>query len=103
MGHPDFRVKGRIFATLHRDLAAGMVKLTPDQQREVVQRASAAFSPEAGAWGLQGCTAVRLDAVDEEDLGEAITLAWQNAVSKPTRRPAARRIVDQRQSSRRRQ
>jgi hypothetical protein len=103
MGHPDFRVKDRIFATLHRDLASGMGKLTPDQQREVVQQAPAAFNPEAGAWGLQGCTAVRLDAVDEEALGEAMTLAWQNAVSMATRRPAGRRRARARPSSRRRQ
>ncbi len=102
MGHPDFRVKGRIFATLHRDLESGMVKLTPGQQREVVQQAPAAFSPEAGAWGLQGCTAVRLDAVDEEALGKAMTLAWQNAMSKATRRRAGRGRLSARPSSRRR-
>jgi hypothetical protein len=37
-----------------------------------------AFSPEAGAWGRSGCTRVRLDAVDEETLGEAMTLAWKH-------------------------
>jgi hypothetical protein len=101
MGHPDFRVKGRIFATLHRDLGSGMVKLTPDQQREIMQRAPTAFTPEAGAWGLQGCTAVRLNAVDAETLGEALTLARQNAVNKTTRRAANRRVAG-RQSGRRR-
>ena len=102
MGHPDFRVKGRIFATLHGDLAWGMVKLTPDQQRDAVQQAPAAFTPEAGAWGLQGCTAVQLNAVDEEALGEALTLAWQNAVNKTTRRAAANRDAAGRQPARRR-
>ena len=42
-----------------------------------------AFKPEAGAWGRQGCTAVRLDAVDEETVGEALTLAWRNSTAKP--------------------
>jgi hypothetical protein len=86
MGHPDFRVHGRIFATLHGDLKTGMVALTPDQQREFVERNPAAFAPEAGAWGRQGATAVRLDAADEETVGEAMTLARQNAAAKLVRR-----------------
>lgn len=90
MGHPDFRVNGRIFATLHADAAWGMVKLTPEQQQEFLGR-DAAFVPESGAWGRQGCTAVQLDRVDEEVLGEALTLAWQNlARPQATRRAPAR-------------
>src|SRR3712207_1542053 len=78
MGHPDFRVNGRIFATLHNDRKWGMVKLTPDQQQAFVRDNPGVFVPENGAWGRQGCTAVRLDAVDEETLGEALTFAWKN-------------------------
>jgi hypothetical protein len=85
MGHPDFRAHGRIFATLHPDQRFGMVKLTPEQQQDVVTANRAAFAPEKGAWGLQGCTAVRLDAADEETVGEAMTLAWQNSAAKPSR------------------
>ena len=92
MGHPDFRVNGRIFATLHGDDQWGMVKLTPDQQQRFVHDAPGAFAPEKGAWGLQGCTAVRLSAVDEDTLGEAMTLAWQNTSAKRTRsRPKGKR------------
>jgi hypothetical protein len=79
MGHPDFRVNRRIFATLHPDDAWGMVTLTRDEQQTFVSGHPAAFAPEAGAWGRQGCTKVRLDSVDEETLGEAMTLAWQHA------------------------
>jgi hypothetical protein len=86
MGHPDFRVNGRIFATLHADLTSGMVKLTPDEQREFVRTAPGAFTPEKGAWGLQGCTAVRLDAADEETLGQALTLAARAAAARPEAR-----------------
>jgi hypothetical protein len=86
MGHPDFRVNGRIFATLHPDLQWGMVKLTPDQQEVFVEKSPAAFIPENGAWGRQGCTRVRLDSVGEDTLGEALTLAWQNAASKRAKR-----------------
>ena len=83
MAHPDFRANGRIFATLHPDGAQGMVKLTPDQQRTFMRENPTMFTPASGAWGLQGCTMVRLDAVDEETLGEAMTLAWrQTAASK---------------------
>jgi hypothetical protein len=82
MGHPDFRVNGRIFATLHHDRRTGMVALTPEQQQRFMQEDPASFTPESGAWGRGGSTRVRLDAVDEDTLGDAMTLAWQNAVQK---------------------
>jgi hypothetical protein len=95
MGHPDFRVNNRIFATLHHDHEWGMVKLTPEQQQRFVREWPDVFVPEKGAWGLQGGTAVKLKAVDEETLGEALTLAWQNTAAqskrKRTRAPAPRR------------
>lgn len=92
MGHPDFRVNNRIFATLHPDRESGMVKLTPDQQRTFVRANAASFSPESGAWGRAGCTRVLLKSVDEDRVGEAMTLAWQNIA----RRPAAGRARPQR-------
>lgn len=105
MGHPDFRVNGRIFATLHGDLKWGMVSLTPDQQQAFVRDYPDTFKPENGAWGLQGCTAVRLETVEEETLGEAMTLAWQNTVTKhrasPTRKRAAGTRTRQRSMKRR--
>ena len=79
MNHPDFRVNGRIFATIHDDHAFGMVKLTPGQQQRFIQDRPDAFAPENGAWGRAGCTSVRLESVDEDVLGEALTMAWQNA------------------------
>jgi hypothetical protein len=90
MGHPDFRAGGRIFATLHHDDQFGMVKLTPEQQRRFVRDHPAAFAPENGAWGRQGCTRVRLDAIDHETLGEAMTMAWQNTAGE-AKRSARRR------------
>jgi hypothetical protein len=80
MDHPDFRANGKIFATLHAGEKVGMVKLTPEQQQEFIAR-DPAFAPENGAWGRQGCTRVQLDAVDEETLGEAMTLAWQTVAA----------------------
>ena len=78
MGHPDFRVNGRIFATLHADMKSGMVKLTPEEQRTFVRAQPEVFSPEAGAWGRSGSTKVRLDLAESETIGEAMTLAWQS-------------------------
>ena len=95
MGHPDFRVNNRIFATLHHDPAFAMVALTPDQQEQFTSAHPDAFAPEAGAWGRAGSTRVRLAAVHEETLGEAVTLAWQNAVNKgpsPTRKRSAKPV-----------
>ena len=79
MAHPDFRAKGRIFATLHPDGKQGMVKLTPDQQQIFMRENPSTFTPASGAWGRQGCTMVQLSAVEEETLGEAMTLAWRLA------------------------
>jgi hypothetical protein len=91
MGHPDFRVNNRIFATLQHDRAFGMVSLTPDQQADFMREHSDAFAPASGAWGRGGATIVRLAAVAEETLGEAMTLAWQNTVSKDRSRSKRKR------------
>ena len=66
MGHPDFRVNNRIFATLHDDRAFGMVTLTPDQQEQFMRAHPDAFAPESGAWGRGGSTRVTLATVPEE-------------------------------------
>ena len=86
MGHPDFSVDKRIFASLHSEDQFGMVKLTPDQQLLFVEDHPGAFTPEAGAWGRNGCTRVILQMVDEESLGEALTLAWQNTRKMPRKK-----------------
>ncbi len=91
-GHPDFRVGGRIFATLgYPDTKWGMAILTPDQQRTFLRDHPGVFAPAAGTWGEQGSTTVRLDAADEEAVGEALTLAWRNAVEKGPTRSASRK------------
>lgn len=91
MGHPDFRVNNRIFATLHHDRQFGMVKLTPDQQEQFTRDHPDAFKPENGAWGRAGCTSVRLASVQEDTLGEAVTLAWQNIVNRGASTPSIRK------------
>jgi predicted DNA-binding protein (MmcQ/YjbR family) len=80
MGHPDFRANGRIFATLYPDNERGMVQLKPEQQADFLLVDQSAFAPASGAWGRQGSTTVQLALVNEDTLGEAMTLAWQNTV-----------------------
>ena len=59
MNHPDFRVAGKIFASLGvPDENWGMVKLTPEQQRTFIEKAPEVFKPCSGAWGRQGATNV---------------------------------------------
>jgi hypothetical protein len=83
MDHPDFRVGGKIFATLHYpDDASGMVKLFPDQQAELLRADPKAFAPAKGAWGLKGATLVNLKAAKKEKLREALAMAWENAAPK---------------------
>jgi hypothetical protein len=101
MGHPDFRVGGRIFATLTADETAGVVMLTPDQQQEFVAADPRAFGPASGAWGRQGSTVVQLASVDEGLLGEAMTISWQNAVRKGPSKPARKRTTAARPRRRR--
>ena len=82
MGHPDFRAFGRIFATIREKPATfGVVMLTPQQQQQILER-SGSFTPESGAWGRSGCTRVHFVEVDEETLGEVLTMAWQNAAAR---------------------
>jgi hypothetical protein len=88
MAHPDFRVHGRIFASLTPERRLGMVKLTPAQQRAVLAGGDT-FFPAAGAWGRQGCTHVRLADADRAAVASALRLAWENAMALPARRVRA--------------
>ena len=82
MGHPDFRVRGKIFATLAPDGARGMVKLTPDQQALFVRTEPTVFEPVAGAWGRRGGTYVRLEAATEPAVRQSLVAAWRNTAPK---------------------
>jgi len=82
MDHPDFRVAGKIFATLNHDESLGMVKLTPDQQEVFVHDDPKVFEPVNGAWGLKGATHIRLSAATKEMLQNALLAAWKNNAPK---------------------
>jgi len=82
MGHPDFRVRGKIFATIWPDEGWGMVKLTPDQQAAFVRAEPAAFRPVKGGWGRKGATNVRLENADPAAVRDALMTAWRNVAPK---------------------
>ena len=83
MGNPDFRVGGRIFATLSLEKQGyGVLMLTPEQQAGMVADAPDVFSPVPGGWGRSGSTRVLLKAAPPDILESAIRTAWQNRVAK---------------------
>jgi hypothetical protein len=83
MHHPDFRVAGKIFATLgYPDKSWGMVKLTPEQQAELMHDEPKVFVPAAGAWGRKGSTTVHLKSAKKATIRQAIEAAWRNTAPK---------------------
>ncbi|MEK6324759.1 MAG: MmcQ/YjbR family DNA-binding protein [Acidobacteriota bacterium] len=83
MGHPDFRVGGKIFATLSPPgLGWAMVKLTPEQQESFAQAEPSVFMPFNGAWGREGATKVQLRKAKKSTLRTALVLAWRNRAPK---------------------
>jgi hypothetical protein len=83
MGHPDFRVGGRIFATLgYKDARTGMVKLTVEQQLLFIARTPEVFAPVPGGWGRKGATEVRLRAATRSIVLPALETAWRNTAPK---------------------
>ena len=78
MAHPDFRVGGKIFATLASPNADwGMVSLLPEQQELAIEAEPEAFKPAAGAWGRGGSTMVALASASDEWLERTLEWAWQ--------------------------
>ncbi|MGO9466736.1 MAG: MmcQ/YjbR family DNA-binding protein [Isosphaeraceae bacterium] len=83
MDHPDFRVRGKIFATLgYPEKGWGMVKLTPEQQERFVRNEPDVFVPAAGAWGRGGSTTVYLAKAADDTVSSAIVAAWRNVAPK---------------------
>ncbi len=83
MKHPDFRVSGKVFATLgYPDRSWGMVKLTQEQQAAFVMAEPEVFVPASGAWGRRGATSVYLRAVRSRTLRAALESAWANTAPK---------------------
>lgn len=82
MGAPDFRVGGRIFATLASQKGYGNLMLSPEQQAEFVAEQPEVFVPIPGGWGRMGMTHIRLTAANEDLLTGALRLAWRLRIEK---------------------
>ena len=77
MDHPDFRVAGKIFATMfYPDKNWAMVKLSPEQQHEFSHDEPEVFVPVKGAWGRRGATSVRLKKAKKSSVRKALKAAW---------------------------
>ena len=82
MHHPDFRIGGKIFASLgYPDESWGMVKLTPEQQSSFMERVPGVFKPCAGVWGQRGATNVSLASAREKVVLTALKAAAKNVAS----------------------
>src|SRR5271165_3131460 len=96
MGAADFRVGGRIFATLaHLHQGYGNLMLSPAQQLTFVEEQPEVFLPVAGGWGRMGATHIRLAAANEDLLAGALHTAWKLRVEKkgkgkPTKKTKAK-------------
>ena len=78
----DFRVGGKIFATLRPDDGRAVLKLSPDEQRLLMETAAGMFEPVKGSWGQKGWTRVILEAADEAMVRHAMAMAWRTVAPK---------------------
>lgn len=80
MNHPDFRVRGKIFATLaYPDKSFGMVKLSLPDQFKITHADANAFTPVPGFWGDHGSTCVHLKAAKKHIVQQALRASWRHA------------------------
>lgn len=83
MGHADFRVGGKIFATLgYPDAEHGALMLSPEEQAALLRSHAHAFAPANGAWGERGSTTVQLRAIDIDTARAALLAAWRKRAPK---------------------
>jgi len=89
MGAPDFRVQGKIFATLaSQHQGYGNLKLTLEQQADFIRELPDVFLPIPGGWGRMGMTHIRLANATEDVLTGALRTAWQLRVSRNSKTKA---------------
>lgn len=83
MGHADFRVGGKVFATLgYPDERYGAIMLTPQDQDLLVKDHPKTFAPAAGAWGVSGSTTVLLRGASKRAVAIALEAAWRKRAPK---------------------
>jgi hypothetical protein len=105
MGQPDFRVGGRIFATLaSQKQDYGNLMLTPEQQAAFVEDLPEVFLPIPGGWGKMGATHIRLAVASEDVLRGALHAAWKRRVeanAKVRKKAASQRNAEPRKGRKR--
>jgi hypothetical protein len=90
MDHPDFRVAGKIFATLgYPEVGFAMVKLAPIEQEMFVKAQPTVFKPCNGVWGRRGATNVNLESARKPVLRRALLAAWRLTAPKRLQHLAA--------------
>jgi hypothetical protein len=88
MGHPDFRVGGKIFATLgFPNEGRAVLVLSPEEQEEVMSQHPEMFEPVPGGWGRRGSTQVLLKQITQSVLEAAMRKAWQRKAPKRLSKP----------------
>jgi hypothetical protein len=97
MGAPDFRVGGRIFATLASEKQGyGNLMLTLEQQADFVSELPDVFLPIPGGWGRMGMTHIRLAKASEDVLEGALRAAWKQRVEKNAKTSKKKRALRRR-------
>ena len=84
----DFRVRGKIFATLRPTDGRAVLKLAPAEQSLLMEVHPGLFEPVPGSWGMKGWTRISLESADAATALHAMTLAWCNVAPKALRRQA---------------
>jgi hypothetical protein len=84
----DFRVRGKIFATLREADGRAVLKLAPGEQSLLMEVNPGLFEPMPGQWGMRGWTGIRLEMAEADVARHAITMAWRNVAPKKLRREA---------------
>jgi hypothetical protein len=96
MGQPDFRVDGRIFATLASAMQGyGNLMLTLEQQAAFVEEMPDVFLPIPGGWGRMGMTHIRLAKASEDVLYGALNAAWKLRIKKNVKSGRKKRPTEQ--------
>ena len=89
MEHPDFRVGGRIFATLgYPDENWGVVMLTPEEQKRLCKAEPEVYLPVKGAWGRAGNTQVKLKGAKKSSVKGALDAAYAERMRKNGKKKA---------------
>jgi hypothetical protein len=92
MGAVDFRVGGRIFATLASEkMGYGNLIIRPDLQADLVRQNPDLFLPVSGGWGRMGATHIRLARASEADLERALRAAWNDRIERNAKAGAKKR------------